>query len=56
MEYRLAVCLCLRLLILDELDQLDSRAQDVLYTIFEWPFLPKSRFCLIGRRRSLVIS
>lgn len=37
-----------RLLILDEMDQLDSKAQDVLYTIFEWPYLPKSRLCLIG--------
>lgn len=31
------------------MDQLDSKAQDVLYTIFEWPFLPKSRLCLIGK-------
>lgn len=31
------------------MDQLDSKAQDVLYTIFEWPYLPKSRLCLIGK-------
>lgn len=30
------------------MDQLDSKAQDVLYTIFEWPYLPKSRLSLIG--------
>lgn len=39
----------LRLLVLDEMDQLDSKAQDVLYTVFEWPHLPKSRLCLIGK-------
>ncbi|KAJ4920005.1 hypothetical protein JOQ06_022077 [Pogonophryne albipinna] len=27
------------LLVLDEMDQLDSKSQDVLYTIFEWPYL-----------------
>lgn len=43
----------LRLLVLDEMDQLDSKAQDVLYTIFEWPFLPKSRLCLIGKTQFL---
>ncbi|XP_077575923.1 cell division control protein 6 homolog [Stigmatopora nigra] len=41
------------LLVLDELDQLDSKAQDVLYTIFEWPHLSKSRLCLVGIANAL---
>lgn len=35
-------------LILDEMDSLSSKNQEVLYTVFEWPHLPKSRLVLIG--------
>ena len=27
------------ILVLDEIDQLDSKCQEVLYTLFEWPYL-----------------
>ncbi|XP_068451706.1 cell division control protein 6 homolog [Clinocottus analis] len=41
------------LLVLDEMDQLDSKAQDVLYTVFEWPHLQESRLCLVGIANAL---
>lgn len=48
-SYLLTVSRPSRLLILDEMDQLDSKMQHVLYTLFEWPFLPNSRLWLIGK-------
>jgi cell division control protein 6 len=35
-------------MVLDEIDQLDSKNQEILYTIFEWPSLQKSRLILVG--------
>ena len=36
------------LLVLDEIDQLQSMNEEVLYTIFELPYLPKSNMLLVG--------
>ncbi len=41
------------LLVLDEVDQLDSKSQDVLYTLFEWPYLNKSKLVLVGIANAL---
>lgn len=39
--------------ILDEIDQLDSKQHEVLYTLFEWPTLEKSSLILIGVANAL---
>ena len=44
-----SVIVCSRILILDEMDQLESKHQEILYTMFEWPSLPKSKLILIGK-------
>ncbi|GLV38605.1 Cdc6 [Carabus blaptoides fortunei] len=41
------------ILVLDEIDQLDSRKQSVLYTIFEWPSRHDSGLVLIGIANAL---
>lgn len=44
------------MLVLDEMDQLDSKGQDVLYTVFEWPWLIGSRLVLIGKCVSCAVT
>lgn len=41
------------LIVLDEIDQLCSSKQSVLYTIFEWPSMPDARILLVGIANSL---
>ena len=41
------------LLVLDEVDQLESKDQAVLYTVFEWPALAGSKLALVGIGNSL---
>lgn len=41
------------LLVLDEIDQLSSKKQSVLYTIFEWPSRIRSKMVLVGIANAL---
>ncbi|XP_023298189.2 cell division control protein 6 homolog [Lucilia cuprina] len=41
------------LIVLDEIDQLCSSKQSVLYTIFEWPSMPDASILLVGIANSL---
>ncbi|XP_025081051.1 cell division control protein 6 homolog [Pomacea canaliculata] len=41
------------IMILDEIDQLSSKHQEVLYHIFEWPSLPGSKVILLGVANAL---
>ena len=41
------------LLVLDEIDQLDSKSNEVLYSLFEWPYLRNSNLVLVGIANSL---
>ena len=41
------------LLVLDEIDQLDSKSQEVLYCLFELPYLYNSKLVLVGIANAL---
>lgn len=43
----------MNVLILDEIDHLDSKGQEVLYHLFQWPQIPKSSLILIGIANAL---
>lgn len=47
------MCLFFSLLVLDEIDQLGSKNQSILYSIFEWPAIPSSKIVLVGIANAL---
>jgi cell division control protein 6 len=51
--HKFDVRLNFRVLVLDEIDQLEGRGQQVLYKLFEWPVLLGPIFTLIGVANSL---
>ncbi|XP_053955424.1 cell division control protein 6 homolog [Anastrepha ludens] len=53
MQHHLRTSRRMLLIVLDEIDQLCSAKQSVLYTIFEWPSLPKAQLLLVGIANSL---
>lgn len=52
-EKHFVKCQKMILLVLDEMDQLESKNQSVLYTIFEWPAKITSKIILIGIANAL---
>ena len=44
---------CYLFSVLDEIDQLDSKSQEVLYSLFELPYLNKSKLVLVGIANAL---
>lgn len=42
------IFVCFSLLILDEIDQLETKSQSVLYRIFEWPSWEDAKLVLVG--------
>ncbi|XP_065360884.1 cell division control protein 6 homolog [Calliphora vicina] len=53
LQHHLKTCPKMLLIVLDEIDQLCSSKQAVLYTIFEWPSMPDASILLVGIANSL---